>query len=651
MKQFLILLLFFKFWTISHVVISQNHLHECKPEELLIQTESEHYRSLMNFAPNPLTSNYNLTYARLEFSIDPAVIFLDAKATLHFTPTFGFIDSLVLDFSQKLTIESIHFRNQIASYSWLDSLSLSIQLLGGVDSFQLDSIQIKYSGSPDQSGFGSFANGEHMGVPVLWTLSEPYGARTWWPCKQDLTDKLDSLDVHIKCPKAYSAVSNGLLVEQFSDADSASFHWRHRYPITAYLVGIAVTNYQSFSDFVILESGDSMEIQNYVYPEALPDIRSQAHDVLEVMQLFNRLFGDYPFAKEQYGQAQFGWSGGIEHQTMSFMISFPYELVAHELAHQWFGNKVTCGSWEDIWLNEGFATYLSGLCYQYLRPEWWPIFLNQRMARVTSEPVGTLKVDNTAEVARIFNNRLTYAKGAMVLHQLRWILGDEDFFQAIRNYLDDPNLAFGYASTADLKRHFELQSNKDLNYYFETWYENEGYPSYTLAWDNHLHGNVSLMLDQSSSHPSNDFFKIPLPVAFYGQGKDTIVVIDQLSKLTLLDIPLDWKVDSVAIDPEQWTITANNNINRILINTKNYTATENSFLLSQIGNQILFDSEKILDPSNLPIKIYNQLGQMIFQSKGIPVDHKIDVSTFLPGIYFVYLGQKNDWLIEKFVKP
>ncbi|MBK9270236.1 MAG: T9SS type A sorting domain-containing protein [Saprospiraceae bacterium] len=631
-------------------LVSQPTLHDCKPEELLIQVESEHYRSLMNFTPNPLTADYDLIYARLEFSIDPAVIFLDAKATLHFTPTVASIDSLVLDFSQKLNIEAIHFRNQIASFRWLDSFSLSIHLLDGLDIIHLDSIQIKYSGSPDQTGFGSFTNGVHMDTPVLWTLSEPYGARTWWPCKQDLTDKLDSLDVHIQCPKSYSAVSNGLLVNRQSNDSSATFHWRHRYPITAYLVGIAITNYQSFSDFVILESGDSLEIQNYVYPEALPEIRSQAHDVLEVMQLFNRLFGDYPFAKEQYGQAQFGWSGGIEHQTMSFMISFPYELVAHELAHQWFGNKVTCASWEDIWLNEGFATYLSGLCYQYLRPEWWPVFLNQRMARVTSEPGGTLRVDNTSDVSRIFNNRLTYAKAAMVLHQLRWILGDEVFFQAIRNYLNDPNLAYGYASTADLQHHFEVQSNRDLNDYFDAWYRKEGHPSYYLRWMDLKGMGVIITLEQTTSHPSNGFFKIPLPVRLFGQGKDSIVVLEQTENVNQYRISFDWVVDSVQIDPERWTISSNNETFNVVPSTNNPNSNFN-FLLTNQGNQVLFDAEKILNQSNIYIKMYNHFGQLIFQKNSFPADHKIEMADFPPGVYFVYLAQDKNWQIEKFVKP
>ena len=251
-----------------------------------------------------------------------------------------------------------------------------------------------------------------------------------------------------------------------------------------------------------------------MYPEPPPVVRTQAFDVVEVMQLFNRLFGDYPFAREQYGQAQFGWSGGIEHQTMSFVGAFPYELLAHELAHQWFGNRITCGSWEDIWLNEGFATYLSGLCYQYLRPEWWKLFLAQRMERVTREPGGTVKVDDTESISRIFNNRLSYAKGGMVLHMLRWILGDTAFFNGIRSYLNDPQLQYGYARTTDLQRNLEQASGRTLSWFFEDWYEGEGYPVYDLSWSQESKG-LRLKLQQSNAHPADRFFEIPLPVGIY----------------------------------------------------------------------------------------------------------------------------------------
>ena len=153
------------------------------------------------------------------------------------------------------------------------------------------------------------------------------------------------------------------------------------------------------------------------------------------------------------------WGGGMEHTTMSFMGSWSRGLIAHELAHQWFGNKITCGSWEDIWLNEGFATYLDGLVYenfdgQDVFSQWRKAVVNS----VTSSPSGSTFVTDTTSVSRIFNSRLSYRKGAMILHMLRYKIGDDNFFQGVKNYLADPTLAYSYAKTEDLQRHLEATS-------------------------------------------------------------------------------------------------------------------------------------------------------------------------------------------------
>ena len=316
----------------------------------------------------------------------------------------------------------------------------------------------------------------------------PYGARDWWPCKQDLTDKADSIDVFVTHPRfydthEYKTASNGILVSETVTESNKTNHWKHGYPIPAYLIAFAVTNYSVYFDYAYEGTDNEFSIINYVYPESLADAQAQTAITADIMEIFGELFGMYPYADEKYGHAQFNWGGGMEHTTMSFMGSFGRSLIAHELAHQWFGDKITCGSWEDIWLNEGFATYLEALTRERIDGnEAFIAWRENTVSDITAKSDGSVRCSDTTDVSRIFDWRLSYQKSAMVLHMLRYKLGDADFFSAVQNYMADPELAFGYARTIDLQNHLEAQSGIDLDEFFADWYVGEGHPSYQLRW-------------------------------------------------------------------------------------------------------------------------------------------------------------------------
>jgi aminopeptidase N len=333
-----------------------------------------------------------------------------------------------------------------------------------------------------------------------------------------------------------------------------------------------VTNYEVFTGEVPHTAGTT-PIVNYVYPESVADAQASMTYLTAQMQLYNDLFGVYPFQKEKYGHCQFGWGGGMEHQTMSFMGGFGYELVAHEMAHQWFGDKVTCGSWEDIWLNEGFATYLSGLCYENLQPQYWQQFKQQRINSVTSQPGGSVFVDDTTNVNRIFSGRLTYSKGAMVLHMLRWVCGDSAFFGGIRNYLADPNLAYGYAKTADLQAHLEAASGKNLSGFFADWFMGQGYPSYRITWSQNGDNLLTFNVKQTRSHPSVAYFELPLPLRLKGsQGQTKDIVLQHTSNGQNFQEQADFVVTTVEFDPNLWLISKDNTVTKVAVGTHDLAA-------------------------------------------------------------------------------
>jgi len=513
--------------------------------------------------PLASTGNYNITYHRCEWYIDPAVYAISGKVTTYFIPLSPDFASINFDFANTMSVDSVSYHGINLSYSQDADNLLSISLPEAVPQNVLDSLSVTYHGVPIGTGFGSFIQSTHDGTPIIWSLSEPYGARDWWPCKQSLNDKIDSIDILVTCPEQYRDGSNGVLVSETQNGTNKTYHWKSHYPIAAYLVAIGVTNYSQYSDYAIMSNGDSLQILNYVYPENLSYSESMTPAIVPVIQLYDSLLKvDYPFAKEKYGFCQFGWGGGMEHQTMTYCSLFDEWILAHECAHQWFGDRITLGSWQDIWLNEGFAVYFEGLTHEYLPPVYWNDWKQGHIDYITSDPGGSVFVDDTTSVWRIFDSRLTYSKGAYLLNMLRWKLGDSLFFAGLHAYLTDPALAYGYARTADLQRNLQNVSGQDLTNFFNEWFYGQGYPSYHLRWYN-VGNNWNVILSQTQSHPSVSFFDMPVPVELKDDTHDTTVVLNNTFSGQSFNVNLSFAPTQVILDPDLWIIHANDAITQI----------------------------------------------------------------------------------------
>ena len=616
----------------------------CKDLDHLLENEAHHHSQLIQFRSNEYTENYDLKYHRLEWDVDPAEYYIQGVVTSFFVPLEADFQEINFDLSSDLTVNEVLYHGTALSYTLHDDDRLQIFLPATITENTLDSISVDYEGQPGSSGFGAFATSTHNGAPALWTLSEPYGAKEWWPCKQSLDDKIDSIDVIVRTPAENRVASNGSLISEIEDGSDKIFHWKHRYPIPAYLIAIASTNYAVFSDFVELPDGQSIEILNYVYPENLAQAHSSLSNTVQIMELFNELFGVYPFASEKYGHAQFGWGGGMEHQTMSFMGGFSFSLQAHELAHQWFGDKVTCGSWEHIWLNEGFATYLTGLTNEFiLGQSAWTNWKQGQISNVTSQAGGSVWVSDTTSVGRIFSGRLSYAKGSLLLHMLRWEMGDDAFFQALRNYLQNPDRAFNYALTANLQTELEAESGLDLDEFFNDWFYGEGYPSYHIQWASNSSNDFQLYLNQTTSHTSVDFFEMTLPILVSGQGQDSLLRIPHTNNGQVLNFNLPFEVENVSFDPELWICSTQNLVENVDFVTSTNTISEliGIKLYPNPANDFVFI--EFTDNNEVAGKIIlrNQLGQEVRQREINGAKTQIPTNTLTPGIYTLEILTKE----------
>ncbi len=467
------------------------------------------------------------------------------------------------------TLNAFRFRlreNLLITGVWLDGRPISFTREGITtvradfdrpyamnETFQL---RVDYQGTPVSRGFGSFNfTTRSSGAVIVWTLSEPWYAYTWWPAKDENTDKA-TLTFSIIVPSSMVVAANGVLqgVDNLPN-NRLRYRYRHDYPITVYLVAFAATNYNTWSR-TFTYNGSTMPVVFYIYPENDTSSNRAAWErCIPMLGTFSDLFGLYPFFNEKYGIYQFPFGGGMEHQTMTGQGGFGESLTAHELAHQWWGDMVTCATWHDIWLNEGFATYCEAL-WEEFKPgsSGFPALKAAMQARRPSSVNGSVYRYDISDINQIFDSNFSYRKGAWVLHQLRWVLGDARFFDLLSRYRQ--RFEYNSATTEDFIAVAEEVYGASMRWFFDRWVYGVGAPSYRWGWSSTRVNNkdyllLSIRQVQSSSY---GIYTMPIGIrATIGSTNRDLRTWNSAATQYYV-LPVNGTVSAVQFDPDEWIL-------------------------------------------------------------------------------------------------
>ena len=529
---------------------------DIEPKYLCSHEKSASRWQAQNSTLNQNQEKIDIKFYELNLDIDFNSSRLRGSVTVNGVIGNIYPDFIELDLYDNMTVDSILQNNiPILYLHENDMLKIPISDIT-LDDENLFSLTIFYQGTPDHCGAGGFKFDEHQNIGHVWTLSEAYCARSWWPCKDDPSDKADSVNIIISVPldPAYIVASNGLLSSTTINNNKKTYFWKERYPITTYLVSLAIYPYTKWVDqYVSPISSDTMLIEHYVFPDRYEASYPNYSLTKDMLSFFSELFGEYPFISEKYGHADFTWGGGMEHQTLSSMGSFSQNLMVHELGHSWWGNLITCKTFNDIWLNEGFARYCQALWaeHMYGREAYFDFMNNHAYYGA-----GTIYVENPSSNSQIFSAGLSYNKASWVLHMLRHKVGETMFFDILKSYASNDSLSYNAASTSDFQKVCEDISGLDFEQFFQQWIYGEKYPKYELSWWHEGNGIYNVKIDQVQSY---NFFSMPIDLKFSGSAGpmlvDTTIVIENNNSSQLYEFSgFNFLVENVMLDPENWIL-------------------------------------------------------------------------------------------------
>lgn len=512
-----------------------------KTSRVLIENPQEPTRNQLDI---------DVHYYDIDLEIFPNSETISGAVDVYFTSLTNNMQTLDVDLTQSLSITSITQNGNILNYFHQNNL-LSITLETSLSVGESAHVLIEYNGEPESSGFGSFGFSHAYGEDMIWTLSEPYGARNWWPCKDTPNDKADSVDISVTVPEHLIVASNGILVNEEENGNHKTYHWEERYPITTYLVSLAIYPYEIFYDWFHYGDNDSMRLDYYVYPENYNNAYSNYMLTKNMLTGFSERFGLYPFIEEKYGHADFVWGGGMEHQTMTSMGGTSQYLISHELGHQWWGDMVTCANFHHIWLNEGFATYSQAMWYEIRDNNINS--LHNEMANKVYYGAGSIYVSDTTNINAIFSSNLSYNKASWVLHMLRHIMGDDAFFAGLQEYGDQ--YRFSSTVTEQFTEVMSTVHGQDLTSFINRWIYGQYYPQYQSNPSFSLNDDGTFQVEVIISQTqSSEIFPMPVDIQLETVSEQITFVADVTENNQVFSFIIDSQPLSVELDPDHWIL-------------------------------------------------------------------------------------------------
>ena len=619
-------------------------------------------------------NNYDVKFYKLDLSVSKSSTEIYGNGTIYAEIQNSPIDTFVVELIDSLAENT---------YMVVDSVIVNGQLLDFTHANQLIKIVIDpqlpvgsyinaviyYHGNGQASvltGYNGISNGTIFNSSVTYTYSEPFWSKVWWPCKQVLGDKADSLQISLTIDSDCKAGSNGVLESVTPlPGGKVKYYWKSNYPIAYYLVSFAAGQYIENLSYAFIEGiTDSILIQSFLFQDCpyLPMHLNAINKTKQNLQLFTNLFGNYPFINEKYGYCLTSsqW-GAMENQTMTttgyraldttaaYVSNYYYFWYsAHELGHSWFGDNVTCATWQDIWVNEGFASYSEYLALQNLesqeRADFW---MSDAHQKTLLEPGGSVFVPDEFKYDenRIFDYRLSKKKGAAILHMIRFEVGNDSlFFLSLKNFQNE--FKYNVATGLDYKEVLETTTEQDFTDFFNQWYFGEGYPIYNINWIQE-EDTLKIHSVQSTSTSVTPLFNMHLELKLQYSNGDTLIRINQNSNNQFYQVYSPHQITNIVVDPNNWVLdystVIHTGIKNDEINRQSYKLYQNYPNPFNPITKILY---QIPERGFVTLKVYDVLGNEIItlfneEKPAGNYEFNFDGTQLTSGIYFYQLVAKN----------